>query len=1150
MRKNIVVCCDGTGNEYGDRLTNVAKLHSVLELDGQAIFYDPGVGTFSIRETITRPGSSVYKALGLGLGVGFRDNVSQAYSFIVRNFDVGDRIYLFGFSRGAYTARVVASLIRGVGILRVGQENLIPYALRYLEVRGGVTNWRRLRGFRRQFSQKGQPGLVFLGLWDTVSSVSWAWDRQVFTATAQNRSVNIVRHAVSIDERRAFFRTNLWRGSRRGQDVKQVWFAGVHSDVGGSYPECQSGLSKIALEWMIVEAREHGLLVNEKRAARILARPESSNPAGQCHHSLNGLWWLLEVMPKRPYVDGRRRFRINLARRRRIAGRPLVHASVVVRQQMLDYHPPNLPSPFSVEPWVMLDGQQKPIAPPSGGARIQARRRWNLTSYKVKRGEYYRFEATGNWTDYQRTHNPGGDPSYNLFMRLFSPLKRMRTANWFSVIGSVERKSSTFFDIGKLILDGEAWQAPESGTLFAFANDVPFMYWNNSGEISLKMTKLDYLTKSLYMVAHDCPRKLYYQQRPDVYQNNKLEDAFLASMVEGGLQVGALAKLKYAGGQEIRALDPNEAVSETDRLLQQRNVTLYEAAFRYENLFVRVDILVKTGNKISIYEVKAKSCDPTQQNPFFNKRLLKKGERRIRAKWLPYLHDVAFQTYVCERAHGEYSYSPHLLLVDKTAPAEIDGLNQKLLVKETSGSWKVKVSEGAELGINLLHPISVQDPIDLILRETGEDGRTFANEIQKLSKAQNLGQKLQSRIGPHCKSCEFRAKPGALLRSGFSECWEESGVEPGDTNEPFVFDVWRLRGTQDLIDQGIYLARDLKESQIDVSTDGRPGLSNGQRQWEQVRQLKEKQTTPFVDLDGLRAEMENWTFPLHFIDFETARVPIPFTAGRCAYELIAFQFSHHIMRGDGTIEHADQFLHDKVGQFPNFRFIRELKNALDGDAGTIFQYSNYENLVLCEVLKQLSESNEPDRESLISFIRHITQSPKSISESWIGQRNMIDLLKIVERFYFHPLTIGSNSIKRVLPAVLAASEELQKKYSKPIYGSASGMSSKNFTNWTWLPTNTDSTVCDPYRQLSSPFEGVDLDELDSTIFGGNELNEGGLAMTAYAKMQFVEMSNVERQALRKALLRYCELDSLAMAMIVEYWQSLLAAASNSPLTRQ
>ncbi len=354
MAKNIVVCCDGTGNEYGHNRTNVLKLYSALDLSSktQVGFYDPGVGTFSLKPMMTKPGVLFQKSLGLAFGAGLRVNVIEAYRFLVNTFEAGDRIFIFGFSRGAYTARVVAALIKGTGILRPEFANLIPYALRYIEAPRDKPDWKRLRGFRKRFAIATNPDQVFVGVWDTVSSVSWLWDRLYYLYTHKNEAVDIVRHAVSIDERRAFFRTNLLHPAVDGQDFKEVWFSGVHCDVGGGNPDEKSGLSQLALEWMLVEAREKGLLVDTAKAQHELERGSGPDPKAAVNPSLKGWWWLCEGVPRLSYNRGVWGVRINFARRRPMKGEVTVHQSVDIRMKSGSDVPGNLPTEFKIEPWV------------------------------------------------------------------------------------------------------------------------------------------------------------------------------------------------------------------------------------------------------------------------------------------------------------------------------------------------------------------------------------------------------------------------------------------------------------------------------------------------------------------------------------------------------------------------------------------------------------------------------------------------------------------------------------------------------------------------------------------------------------------------------------------------------------------------------
>ncbi|HEY1326693.1 MAG TPA: DUF2235 domain-containing protein [Casimicrobiaceae bacterium] len=359
MSRNIVVCCDGTANEFAKDNTNVVKLYSVLEHDPghQVAYYHPGLGTMEAAGALTPLARKITKLLGMAIGYGLASDIRDAYVFLMRHFREGDRVFLFGFSRGAYTARAVASLLHLYGLVQPGNESLVPYVIRMM------MSIRRASGSERQrtAAMNDYLGLArdfrdamacvpcrpwFVGVWDTVSSVGWIANPLKLPYVTSNPSIQIGRHAIAIDERRAFFRNHLWRppsdATPQGpKDVKQVWFPGVHCDVGGGYPEPQSGLAKVALRWMLTEARAAGLLIDAGKYRHVLGddggpyvKPDAlADP----HESLTGAWHLAEFLPKKHFDWESRKEtrRMNLYRRRTIPPNSQVH--VAAKQRGAEY---------------------------------------------------------------------------------------------------------------------------------------------------------------------------------------------------------------------------------------------------------------------------------------------------------------------------------------------------------------------------------------------------------------------------------------------------------------------------------------------------------------------------------------------------------------------------------------------------------------------------------------------------------------------------------------------------------------------------------------------------------------------------------------------------------------------------------------------
>ncbi len=322
MGKNVVVCYDGTANEYEKHNTNVVKLYSQLECDDrtQYAFYDPGVGTFNPFQpgSIRRWGRKIGIAVGNGFGWGLETNLRDGYRFLMNHFDEGDDLYIFGFSRGAYTARALAGMLYYFGLLEKGSDNLIPYVTKnYVERRLDLAH-----GFKQTFCRPCDP--YFVGVWDTVKSLDYLGFEKFYDAELKE-NVKYGYQAVAIDEKRRKFQVNLWNESKlkAGQKIEQVWFPGVHSDIGGGYPE--TSLSDVSLGWMMDRASEKGLKL-KKDWQKMLHQ----DPAGYMHQSYKGLWKLLGKVP------------------RKIPEESIIHRSVRDRMEQNELYEPSLPQSYKV----------------------------------------------------------------------------------------------------------------------------------------------------------------------------------------------------------------------------------------------------------------------------------------------------------------------------------------------------------------------------------------------------------------------------------------------------------------------------------------------------------------------------------------------------------------------------------------------------------------------------------------------------------------------------------------------------------------------------------------------------------------------------------------------------------------------------------
>ncbi|HXA17066.1 MAG TPA: DUF2235 domain-containing protein [Thermoanaerobaculia bacterium] len=287
---SIILCCDGTWNsadqekkkvEVNGKATEELCVTNVLKLacrvakkkaDGslQIVYYDQGVGTGNLADRIG----------GGAFGDGLEGNINDAYRFLVANYEPGDSIYLFGFSRGAYTARSIAGMIRRCGILRRDAVRQYPDAK--ILYRSGVKSDNPAAvTFKNAYAIEPDTPIQCVGVWDTVGALGiplrafGAWNQKEFQFldTSLSRAVKFAFHALAIDEHRHPFLPTLWESQPDpGQMVQQVWFAGAHSDVGGGYPE--HGLSDIAYDWMMASAKTAGLEFDEKVVSALPTSPD------------------------------------------------------------------------------------------------------------------------------------------------------------------------------------------------------------------------------------------------------------------------------------------------------------------------------------------------------------------------------------------------------------------------------------------------------------------------------------------------------------------------------------------------------------------------------------------------------------------------------------------------------------------------------------------------------------------------------------------------------------------------------------------------------------------------------------------------------------------------------------------------------------
>lgn len=670
----------------------------------------------------------------------------------------------------------------------------------------------------------------------------------------------------------------------------------------------------------------------------------------------------------------------------------------------------------------------------------------------------------------------------------------------------------------------------------AFVEDYVDLTRRENPALKVLPVKPRPLSKSRFKLAVECPTKVFYSLDKR-YVNTQDEDEFLHALADGGFQVGELAKRMYLaedpGAVEVTAREQGEQVQQTAELLTRPNATVFEGTVRHQDCLARVDVLRKRGDVVELIEVKSKSFKPGRDS-------FRGARGGILTDWLAYLQDVTFQTWVFRQAYPQLEVRPFLLMVDPTKTCSVDGLGTAIRVERDADNRAIVTVDPA-FDLNAVQPAlltayDVAEYVDEILAtplDTPQGAFEFAEYAERMAAAIMAGRKIEPTVGAHCRKCEFYCEPGDRrddLRSGWAECMEarfpgRGGVARSDT----VFALYddRRKKAIESLGHGKLLLTELDEDDVG-SDESDQVITLSHRHRLQIREARAEEAATLLRSETLRNAFAEWRYPLHFIDFETARPTLPFTAGRRPNQQLLFQFSHHVMDEHGRVEHRTECLEARPGVVPNAAVVRALRDALSGDEGTVLHWWDHERNVLRDVREELESGAEPDREQLVRFIGTLLGTTEQPGR-------LVDMGRpLVAKTVFIAGTDGRSSIKKVLQALLAQSAYLREKYSQPVYGTTD-LPSRNFRDWTWWQQK-DGHVVDPYLLLGQLLEDPELDRLareeeeeEATAFVAN----GGAAMVAYGQLQRRDLVPAERARLERQLKRYCELDTLAMVMVYE-----------------
>ncbi|NGP86805.1 DUF2779 domain-containing protein [Fodinibius halophilus] len=628
-----------------------------------------------------------------------------------------------------------------------------------------------------------------------------------------------------------------------------------------------------------------------------------------------------------------------------------------------------------------------------------------------------------------------------------------------------------------------------------------------------KSAETTYFTKHLFGAGIQCATKLYYKSRD--FAESKTAIPFIRHAVFNKRLLKALARSVYPQGIFVKESSIQDAAEKTQKLLEQEDSVLFDAIFEHDQMMARLPIVAKKGDTLTVFHIQTKAFDSRRD------RLIT-SSGNIYSKWRKYLLDFAYQLYMVQNNWPDFKIVPILVMPEKSGEAHTGNLPFKLKPLDKRKQPILVPAENQEL----LAKIEVSDLISVVWDETD-----FATEHLPRSSFQEslyylrdlyLNKKKEAPVvGTKCKDCEFRIESERIQEgeeSGFNNCWAPEMAQK-TPSEQHVFDLIGP-GVNQWVEEGVYSKQEIEQADIfDITTivNSRGGISHKMRQALQIYKAQGQPVPTEIMRPELIDELDRWQYPLHFLDFEAGNYTVPIRAGRSPYQLIVFQYSCHTLHQNGEWEHH-QWIDSNNGQYPNYELVRQLMQIPNITKGTIVQYSNFERTALKTIRRELM-NEETEVEGSEQLLEWTTRIIRRNDSSHHHPPYVADLSRLVKNYYYNREMNNSLSIKGVLQSVMSHSNYLKELYSKPY-------SSDNFSNIKWWQDDGEGGARNPYTIL--------------TETGDSPIRRGTEAMVVYGKLRATEFRDEQVQAYQHALLKYCELDTLAMVMIYQHWKNKIA----------
>lgn len=622
----------------------------------------------------------------------------------------------------------------------------------------------------------------------------------------------------------------------------------------------------------------------------------------------------------------------------------------------------------------------------------------------------------------------------------------------------------------------------------------------------------DYFTKHLFGAGIECATKLYYYAQN--YPENKEATPFIEHAIYNKRLLKALVRSSYPQGIFVAENSIGKAAERTQALMETDQITLFDAIFEHRRMMGRLPVIHKQGNQLTAYHVQTKAFDS-------RKHRLSNAEGHIYSKWRSYLLDFAYQLYLVKQNHPDLKIKALLVLPEKSGRAYTDNLPLLLHPLEKQNLLDAVAPANQEM----LAKLDVSDLIteiwdDPAFAKEHLPQDSFAASADYLRDIYFGDRKPEPPVGVKCQKCEFRVEAERVAKgtkSGFNECWNPH-METRNPSESHVFDLIGP-GTNQWINDEVYDQRNIALDGVftpQTIAEGEGRISHEMRQALQIYKAQGKAVPEEIYRPAIARELKRWQYPLHFLDFEAGNYAVPIRENRSPYHLVVFQFSCHTLREDGSWSHH-QWIDDLQSGYPNYELVRRLIEVPDIEQGTIVQYSDFERQALKTIRRELTQERDqiPDAGQLIDWIEMIINRRDS---SYHKPPYVADLSRLVKNFYYNCEMKNSLSIKDVLQSVMSHSDFLKEKYSQPY-------DSHNFDQICWWQSDGRGGARNPYKLLMET--------------GESPIRRGTKAMVVYGKLIARQWSEEQIAAFQHALLKYCELDTLAMLMIYQHWQHKL-----------